>query len=301
MTAQNDATSSNADQFDAPHNDDTPIDDDHSDIEPHSMAAQNDATSSNDDHSHALPDGETAHQNRLVRDLAASLEIPESFTQDSSSNLASNAIDASVSARNSVASAAKTPSSSVISVATTSQQAVASWVASLRRSMNIPRISQINNIRPSIRRFSCMCIYHLNRNKIYNLFHYLIFVRMFLDQSQREVKQEPEPIFSHFNVNTGSLQNMLSNTLNLSSSSSIHFDDNILSENITIGHEDDDSNDCVMIGEAGGEVVPLPLPSTSEGLIKIDADPISNDIPFITTVCVYLILYYFSLYLYISH
>lgn len=73
-----------------------------------------------------------------------------------------------------------------------------------------------------------------------------------------EMKEESEPIFSLYNINNASLEE-LNNT------------------HETIG---DDDSDCEMIGE----IVPSPLPSTSEGLIKRDSDPISSDTPFITSV-----------------
>lgn len=82
-----------------------------------------------------------------------------------------------------------------------------------------------------------------------------------------DVKRESEPIFSLYNVNTGSLEDIFSKTPGRTNSP----------ENI----DDDGSEDCEMIGE----IVPLPLESTSDGLIKKDGDPISNDKPFITSVC----------------
>lgn len=77
-------------------------------------------------------------------------------------------------------------------------------------------------------------------------------------------------------MNLGSLGDILS----------VRTGDNDSSANIATGHEDDgedSSDDCEMIGET----VPLPLASTSHGLIKRDGDPISNEKPFIQTVCAY--------------
>lgn len=110
------------------------------------------------------------------------------------------------------------------------------------------------------------------------------------DDIKQEPAREPEPIFSLYNVNTGSLGDILNNTLNSSHNSSsspgTNASDNAIgsvsSANVnTQDFSDDSSDDCVMIGQS----IPLPLNSTSEGLIKRDNDKISNDIPFITTVC----------------
>lgn len=91
-------------------------------------------------------------------------------------------------------------------------------------------------------------------------------------------------------MNVASLGDLLSNTLNAASTSSVRTGDNDSSAIIATGHEDDgedSSDDCEMIGET----VPPPLASTpwstSQGLIKRDGDPISNEKPFIQTVCVY--------------
>lgn len=110
---------------------------------------------------------------------------------------------------------------------------------------------------------------------------------------EHEVKQETEPVFSLYNINSGSFEDLFNNTLisslNLSSSAGSsagpsaspsagsHHDNN----SQTNASDSDSSEDCEMIGET----VPRPLDSTAEGLIKRDGDPISNDKPFITSVC----------------
>lgn len=93
------------------------------------------------------------------------------------------------------------------------------------------------------------------------------------------MKQEPEPIFSLYNLNTGSLEDVFSNTLN-SASNPCPSDRHESPTNENIEFDDDFSEDCEMIGDT----VPRPLASTSEGLIKIEGDIISNDKPFITSV-----------------
>lgn len=85
-------------------------------------------------------------------------------------------------------------------------------------------------------------------------------------------------MFSLYNVNNGSLGHILSSTLNSASNSSIRHDANIAQANVDF--DDDSSDDCEMMGG----IIPLPLASTSEGLIKRDNDKISNNKPFITTV-----------------
>lgn len=82
-----------------------------------------------------------------------------------------------------------------------------------------------------------------------------------------EVKPEPNPIFSLFNANVGSLDDVFNSTLDSTSTSA------------TTG--DDDDSDVEMIGET----VPRPLDSTSEGLVKKDNDPIPENKPFNTAVC----------------
>lgn len=96
------------------------------------------------------------------------------------------------------------------------------------------------------------------------------------------MKQEPEPVFSVYNVNTESLENIFSNTLNSSTSSAVsHHDiDKLLDESPANTNDHVDDDDCEVIGE----IIPLPLKSTSEGLIKKDDDPLSADKSFITTV-----------------
>lgn len=92
-------------------------------------------------------ENEYSQQNRLVRNLAASLELSQSLTQD----LPSNANVASTSVVSFVASAAKT--SSLLSIQSTLLSPSANSVAGLsrRRSMEISSSSHINDIR----RFSC--------------------------------------------------------------------------------------------------------------------------------------------------
>lgn len=77
-------------------------------------------------------------------------------------------------------------------------------------------------------------------------------------------------------MNTGSLEDILSNDLNLALSTGPSRDN----EYSPAEFDDDSDNDCVMIGQ----IVPVPLNSTTEGLIKKDEDPISDDKPYITTV-----------------
>lgn len=83
-----------------------------------------------------------------------------------------------------------------------------------------------------------------------------------------DVKREPEPIFSLYNVNTGSLEDLFSNTSNSVLDANVppgyRNDNNNAPANVNIGFDDDFSDDCEMIGDT----VPLPLASTSEGLIK---------------------------------
>lgn len=62
----------------------------------------------------------------------------------------------------------------------------------------------------------------------------------------------------------------------IESSSSRH-DLNDSTANISIERDDD----CIVMPQ----IVPRPLDSTFEGLIKQNDDTISNDMPFITTVC----------------
>lgn len=81
------------------------------------------------------------------------------------------------------------------------------------------------------------------------------------------VKLEDEPIFSLFHANAGSLKEVLNNTRKSAPN---------MNMNINVRRDDD----CIIIGAN----VPLPLPSTSEGLIKYQNDPISDSIPYIRTV-----------------
>lgn len=69
-------------------------------------------------------------------------------------------------------------------------------------------------------------------------------------------QEEPEPYFGPYRVE---------NILNITSRSD---------------SSQDSEDDCTMIGNT----IPLPLNSTSEGLIKHENDPISKDKPFIVTV-----------------
>lgn len=116
------------------------------------------------------------------------------------------------------------------------------------------------------------------------------------------MKREPEPIFSVFHQNIGSLQDLFSSALNISlntaSSSNISCGSSNppIQESANDGqdgdlqddlHDDDSNDDCQLVGDP--DSVPLPLPSTADGLIKQKDDPISNDIPFITTVWYYYI------------
>lgn len=82
------------------------------------------------------------------------------------------------------------------------------------------------------------------------------------------VKLEDEPIFSHFRANSTSLAEIFNETLD-----SLSNMDNDANSN------DSSDEDCIIIGSN----VPVPLPSTSEGLIKYQDDPIS-DKPYITFV-----------------
>lgn len=82
-----------------------------------------------------------------------------------------------------------------------------------------------------------------------------------------EVKPEPDPIFSLFNANIGSLDDVFNSTLDSTSASATT--------------ADDDDSDVEMIGQ----IVPRPLDSTAEGLVKKDNDPISESKPFNTAVC----------------
>lgn len=83
------------------------------------------------------------------------------------------------------------------------------------------------------------------------------------------VKLEDEPIFSLFRANSTSLEEIFNETLDSVS----NMDDDANSNNSS-------EEDCIIIGSN----VPLPLPSTSEGLIKHQDDPISDSMPYITTV-----------------
>lgn len=87
------------------------------------------------------------------------------------------------------------------------------------------------------------------------------------------VKLEDEPIFSLFHANSGSLEEVLNNTLESATNMNMNMNNND-------SPDESSDEDCIIIGPN----VPLPLPSTSEGLIKHQDDPISDSMPYITTV-----------------
>lgn len=109
--------------------------------------------------------------------------------------------------------------------------------------------------------------------------------------SHDDMKRETEPIFSVYAENALSLTLSLENVFsNIASGSGLSRVENNSAANENIGsniehgnasESSSDDDDCVMIGEN----IPLPLRSTAEGLIKQQDDPISNDIPYITSVC----------------
>lgn len=84
-----------------------------------------------------------------------------------------------------------------------------------------------------------------------------------------DIKTEPttesQPIFSNYVAHAGQLGNLFNTSFNSEMNES---------------SDENDEEDCVMIGA----VVPRPLASTSEGIIKREGDVISNNIGFIVTV-----------------
>lgn len=88
-----------------------------------------------------------------------------------------------------------------------------------------------------------------------------------------------------FHSNNSSFENILSDTPESASNQASNTDDVSLNVNNTSDPglaeaKAEDDEDCVIMGSN----VPIPLNSTTEGLTKRDDDPISHDIPFITTV-----------------
>lgn len=78
-----------------------------------------------------------------------------------------------------------------------------------------------------------------------------------------DVKDELVPVFSHFNANTGCLEDIFNSTVDTSATAA----------------SDDASNDDSDI-EMIGENIPRPFDSTTEGFMKRDGDPISDNMPF---------------------
>lgn len=55
-----------------------------------------------------------------------------------------------------------------------------------------------------------------------------------------------------------------------------------VNENRTVNNQDSDSDDCLIVDDTN--IIPMPLPSTTEGFIKQNNDIVSGDKPFIQTV-----------------
>lgn len=94
----------------------------------------------------------------------------------------------------------------------------------------------------------------------------------------QSIKLENEPVFSLYQENSKSIEEVLNNSLGSS-------------------HDEDlDEDDCVMLGTN----VPRPLISTSEGLVKHQDDAISGDMPYITTV-IHSLIFIFCFHFYLVY
>lgn len=115
-------------------------------------------------------------------------------------------------------------------------------------------------------------------------------------------KAEAQPVFSSFNSNSEELERIFNDSASESSTSEMHpFSANQnhqdhshqldhqrdlqnvdMNEFLNSGSEDS-ADDCILI-EEDFMPIPLPLPSTTAGLVKYQADPISGDTPYMNTV-----------------
>lgn len=96
------------------------------------------------------------------------------------------------------------------------------------------------------------------------------------------IKYEAEPVFNMYHLNNQSIENIF-NTLDSAPKEDLPCNaSHNVSLNVSNTEPDlEEDDDCVMISEP---CVPIPLRSTQEGLTKREADLISNEIPYITTV-----------------
>lgn len=96
------------------------------------------------------------------------------------------------------------------------------------------------------------------------------------------IKYEAEPVFNMYHTNNQSFENIF-NTPDSALKAELPCNaSHNVSLNVNNKQPDlEEDDDCVMIIESS---IPVPLRSTQEGLTKREADPISNEIPYITTV-----------------
>lgn len=100
-----------------------------------------------------------------------------------------------------------------------------------------------------------------------------------IDQT-KTIKTEPEPVFNLFRANSGSLNELLSNSVSRDASLDVsHTSSTSLQNDVHIVNNSIEE-DCVMIGDS----IPLPLESTTDDLTKQDEDVISENIPYNNTV-----------------
>lgn len=94
-----------------------------------------------------------------------------------------------------------------------------------------------------------------------------------IDHASHEMKGEPQPIFCPYAAHIQELSRLLDRPCEDPGQ------DNEIAENENLS---DDPDACIM----EGDIVPRPLPSTTQGLIKCENDLISASMPFITTVSI---------------